>query len=118
MTTSGMRAARAQDAQAWGLHGADNPLAFGMADLVFGDSDEVRAAGSAAYPAFDVAGEVQLDRGESVRHTFHGSGLLPRRQVTHPQDLAVDWHPANLEVGERNGKVPVTLVLTNRRLVV
>lgn len=118
MTTSGMRAARAQDADAWGLHGATNALAFSMAELVIGDSDEVRAAASAAYPAFDVAGEVQMDRGESVRQTFHGSGLLPRRQVTHPQDLAVDWHPANLEVGERNGKVPVTVLVTNRRLVV
>lgn len=117
MTTSGMRAAASQDAEAWGLFGAGSPLAFTMADLIIGDADGARSPASAAYPAVDAAGEVQMDRGESIRQTFHGFGLLPRRQVTHPQDLAVDWHPANLEVGERNGKVPVTVVLTNRRLV-
>jgi hypothetical protein len=113
-----MSAARANDGRTWGLHGADNPLAFGMADLAIADADGVRSPASAAYPAFDVAGVVQLDASEFPRQTFYGTGLLPRRQVTHPQELAVDWHPANLEVGERNGKVPVTMLLTNRRLVV
>lgn len=117
MTTAGMRAARAADAETWGLRGAANPLAFGCADLVLADADEIKAPASAAYPAFDVAGELVLDAGEFVRQTNRGTGLLPRRQVTYPQELVADWHPANLEVGERNGKVPVTLVLTNRRLI-